>query len=281
LISVIIPAKNADRYLGEQLDALARQTYSGSYEVIVADNGSSDGTHDLVVSYQSRLPVLRIVDAGDRPGASHARNRGAQSASGELLLFCDADDRVDDGWIAAMAEVAEAADLVGGSVKQMTGDQDDRSIYRAPPTARLPRGLGFLPFASSTCFGIWADTLQELGGWDEEFMVNEDIDICWRAQLKGFGLGFAAKAATEFRGRSELRFFLRQQFRWGWSQPLLFRRFGDHGMRQTRFRSIWKRLVFGMIPSLRSREKRLLWIGDVSMHIGRLLGSFRYRAFYP
>ena len=101
-LSVIIPCKNMGATIGAQLEALANQSWSEPWEVIVSDNGSSDDSVRVVQRYAARLPNLRLVDASDRPGASHARNVGARHATAPALAFCDADDEVGVDWLAAM-----------------------------------------------------------------------------------------------------------------------------------------------------------------------------------
>src|SRR3954464_1168336 len=93
-ISVIIPVRNGADTLAEQLEAPAGQTYSGEWEVILADNRATDGTRARAEQGSSKLPVLTIVDASERPGSSFARNCGAAHATGDFLAFCDADDVV-------------------------------------------------------------------------------------------------------------------------------------------------------------------------------------------
>src|SRR3954447_15734888 len=100
-VSVVIPALNAAGTIGTQLEALAQQDADVEWEVIVVDNGSSDTTLEVCRSYESRLPALRTLTCA-RPGTSAARNTGAAASSADLLLFCDADDEVAPGWVAAM-----------------------------------------------------------------------------------------------------------------------------------------------------------------------------------
>src|SRR5689334_1914994 len=79
-LSVVIPCLNAAATLGVQLEALIGQSWPGGWEVIVADNGSTDGSREIVESYRGRLPDLKLVDASDRRGQAHARNLGAAAA---------------------------------------------------------------------------------------------------------------------------------------------------------------------------------------------------------
>ncbi|HKV06504.1 MAG TPA: glycosyltransferase family A protein, partial [Thermoanaerobaculia bacterium] len=111
-LSVVIPCLNAADTLGVQLEALAGQSWPGEWEVIVADNGSTDGSREVVERYRDRLPNLRLVDASDKRGQAHARNVGAAAATGEAFLFCDADDEVAPGWLAALGRVLEDREFV-------------------------------------------------------------------------------------------------------------------------------------------------------------------------
>jgi len=77
MISVVLPLYNAARVVGGQLDALAGQAYSGAWELIVADNGSTDGSPAIVERWRDRIPSMRVIDASIRRGAAAARNLGA------------------------------------------------------------------------------------------------------------------------------------------------------------------------------------------------------------
>src|SRR2546429_2289116 len=98
-LSVVIPARDAADTLGEQLRALAQQTYRGEWEVIVVVNASIDGTRAIAERAAAVLP-LRVVDLMT-PGTNVARNAGAMAATGEFLLFVDADDVVAPQWLEA------------------------------------------------------------------------------------------------------------------------------------------------------------------------------------
>ena len=86
-VSVIIPTYNRARIVGEAIDSVLSQRYD-DFELIVVDDGSTDGTEDLVSSYLPRLTYLYQ----EHQGVSAARNRGIASARGEYLSFLDSDD---------------------------------------------------------------------------------------------------------------------------------------------------------------------------------------------
>src|SRR5438132_11339274 len=84
-LSVVIPCLNSADQLPVQLWALAREKWQGWWEVVISDNGSTDGTREVAERFKDRLPRLLVVDASDRRGASYARNVGRRSACGEAF----------------------------------------------------------------------------------------------------------------------------------------------------------------------------------------------------
>ncbi len=121
LVSVVIPVHNVAATLGAQLDALADQDYRGDFEVIVADNLSTDRTRDVIASFSSRLPGLRLVKAFEKQGASYARNVGTRAATGDLILGCDGDDVVLGGWVSGLVDALSRFDIVGGWYDRLGG----------------------------------------------------------------------------------------------------------------------------------------------------------------
>src|SRR4051812_13101904 len=104
-ISVVVVVKDGEAHLGRQLAALDAQVGAPPFEVIIADNGSRDGTCALVERWIQDGPSspdrALLVDAGARPGIPFARNQGVLASTGEVIAFCDADDVVAPTWVAA------------------------------------------------------------------------------------------------------------------------------------------------------------------------------------
>jgi glycosyltransferase involved in cell wall biosynthesis len=94
-LSVIIPCLNGAATIATQLAALARQQWDQPWEIVVADNGSTDESVGIVERYRGRLQNLRVADASARRG--RALNVGAKEATGDALVFCDVDDEVAAG----------------------------------------------------------------------------------------------------------------------------------------------------------------------------------------
>jgi glycosyltransferase involved in cell wall biosynthesis len=98
-ISVVVPFRDARRYIGQCVQSLVAQSYPADrYEIIMVDNNSTDGSARVVASSQR---VKLLYEA--RPGAYIARNRGVEHAKGEVIAFTDADCSARSDWLAAIA----------------------------------------------------------------------------------------------------------------------------------------------------------------------------------
>jgi glycosyltransferase involved in cell wall biosynthesis len=305
-LSVVVPAFNAAATLALQLEALAAQECDQSWEVLLVDNGSTDGTVDLARRYAHRFPAFRIIDAGPARGHSTPRNAGASAAKGELLVYCDADDVVAPGWLTAMADAAQQYDVMGGWLDvDALNDESTRSWHRPWPRDRLRSWL--LPYAVSANFAIWADVLHDLGGWSTEYEAGgEDVELSWRAQLNGFRLGFVPNAVVHYRYRSGLRQTARQAYAVGVTAEKILHDFSfldDHwtaggtgapssgpehhldagpamskrsgAVYRAAVRAAW---LGAAVPYLLGpRRIRGQWVSVAGEYAGRLSGAVRYR----
>jgi glycosyltransferase involved in cell wall biosynthesis len=284
LVSVVIPVLNGERYIRHQLEALESQDYDGEFEIVVVDNGSTDRTREVVEAFGGRLPGLRVADGSARRGLNHARNTGAQAAAGDFLAFCDADDKVDSGWLSAMAEAARGADIVGGALEF---DELNHPVHHAwrpsAPQYELPLKHDFLVALPGGNCGVWADVALSLG-WDPSFTFgSSDIEWSWRAQLAGHRLAFAPGAVVQARFRTRKREVTRQWYEYGKSGGWLYRSFRHHGMPRTDTRAALKewRWLARHVPDLASTtERRGYWLRLAAYRFGRVVGSVRWRVLF-
>ena len=137
LVSVVVPVLNNGATVGQQLAALARQRTERQFEVLVADNGSSDDTAAVVASFLGVVPGLQLLDASQRRGSNVARNVGTKAARGDIILLCDGDDEVDEEWLDALAGVLDSADAVGGHLDRISLNPEFVARWGVP-AARPP-----------------------------------------------------------------------------------------------------------------------------------------------
>ena len=278
MISVIVPVRDGGPWFADQLAALAAQECDEPWEVIVADNGSSDGSVALARRWAEGHPRFHVVDASSRRGPSAARNAGVKAASGELLAFCDADDVVAPGWVAAWVAALDGADVLAGHL-------DLWSLNGRPPVpdqAVATRQLGFLPFALGANLAVRRSAFDAVGGFAEDLTTGEDVDLSWRLQLAGYRFAQAPAAVVAKRERSRAGEVFRQARTYGRCGPMLFRRYRSRGARRDLVGALrsWGWLVVAL-PTLLRPAHRAAWARAAAVRIGRLEGSLSERVFFP
>jgi GT2 family glycosyltransferase len=284
MISVVLPVRDGLPWLDAQLGALAAQQCDEPWEVVVADNGSSDASMVVVRAWSDRCGAIRAVDASGRLGPAAARNAGVRSAHGELLAFCDADDVVQPGWLRACVTALADADVVAGTfdftmlngVSAAHGDPEDA------PGPAATRQLGFLPAGLAANLAARRGALEAVGGFDEEMTVGEDVDLCWRLQLAGYRFAVASGAVVAKRERSDLGPLFRRALAYGRCGPFLYRRYRGRGARRDLAGSArsWAWLVVAL-PLLGRGDVRRRWVRAVGVRLGRLVGSMTEHVFFP
>lgn len=283
-VSVVIPALDAARTLPLQLEALARQRTGRRYEVLVADNGSSDGTADVVREFAGRVPGLRLVDASRRKGSNVARNCGTAEARSELVLLCDADDEVADDWLEALARGLETAGGVGGRLERTKLNADYIAAWGVPwGQPGITTQLDFLPRPLGANAGFRRSVWEELGGFDEEYVRGgTETEFFWRLQLAGHALVDVPDAVVHYRLRPSFRKSVRQMYVWGRQHAMLYRDFRSSGMRwvprETAWALVW---LLRLLPrAVRARSSRVDLARQVAYRAGRVVGSWQYRVLY-
>ena len=186
VFSVIIPAFNSASYIGPCLSSVLANGQETGYEIIVVDDGSSDGTVETAKGMGARVIENTM---GVRRTISALRNAGARSAGGEIFAFLDSDMLVPGDWL-EKAKAFFSDGFMGGM-----GFTD-----RAPETAgwvgrtwgmRMylkldrPAEVGHL---NGRDLFINKKVFDELGGFDEELVTNEDKDLTMRIKRAGYGL---------------------------------------------------------------------------------------------
>lgn len=281
-LSVVLPCRNGAATIADQLEALAGQEYAEPWELVIVDNGSTDETPAIIEHYRDRIANLRVVDASARAGVPYARNRGVEEAVGELIAFCDADDVVTPGWLAAMGAALARDEFVAARPEYETLNptwvyegwdpppEDGLRVHRFPP---------YLKYAGGGCLGVRRAVHDDVGGFDDSLTSCEDDDYCFRAQLAGHDLVPAPDAVVHIRLRTRARELFAQARWYAEGEAQLQRKFGNEGRRPKLWK--WPLLHWGAIArslaraGSRSGRVRLVWL--LGFQFGRYRGSIVHR----
>lgn len=197
-VSVVVPAYNAERYLREAVESALAQTVAA--EVIVVDDGSTDGTAEVARSFGSRVRVLQQTNS--RQAA--ARNAGARIAGGDYLAFLDADDVWEPDKLEKQLACLEA-DPTLGLVYCSVREMDERGALMGIRPARL-RGRAYRELLLGEPWGgingstslLPRRVFEEMGGFDTELPPCEDTDLFWRVAAR-YPIDFAEAPLVRYR----------------------------------------------------------------------------------
>jgi O-antigen biosynthesis protein len=221
-ISVVVCTHNGEATLAQCLERAAELTYP-DFEVVVVDDGSTDGSADV-----ARARGATLVQTEHR-GLSFARNAGVQRATGEIVAFLDDDAYPDPDWLHYVAASLRANDHAGMGGPNIPPEDDGliADCVAAAPGGPIhvlisDREAEHLPGCN---MAFRKSALQDIGGFDERFRVaGDDVDVCWRLQESGRTLGFSAGAVVMHRRRDSVRRYLKQQYGYGKAEALLERK---------------------------------------------------------
>ena len=209
-VSVIIPARNEAAFIGKCLASLSNLDYpSELYEIIVADNGSSDHTVLIAAKYNAM-----VVELPDKTTISAVRNGGAAAASGDILVFLDADCTVKPDWLAQAERYFDRTDVACFGSSPVIPDEAtwvERTWY----LARKSHELVFeKEWQESTNMFIPREIFEKAGGFDERLATCEDVDLSYRLRNFGKILSDSRIVAVHHRDpRTVKEFFLKERWR--------------------------------------------------------------------
>jgi glycosyltransferase involved in cell wall biosynthesis len=270
-ISVIVPCLNAAGTLERQLTALENQTVA-PWQVIVADNGSTDGSIDIARRFVARSPLFASLVARRVRGAAHARNAGALLATGDVVAFCDADDEVAPEWIAGLTRALETHDFVASRFDHSKLNPGSKWVHPQATGLIQETEFDFLPRAGACGLAIRKRLHQAVGGFDEKLRYHEDTDYCWRVQLAGTPLGYTADAVVHIQNRRSPRERFQQARRWGASEAQLYKRYRRLGIKKPSALEDWIHIGRLAMRSVRTRHLSPSLVWRVGTRIGHLQG---------
>ncbi|SDD28470.1 Glycosyltransferases involved in cell wall biogenesis [Streptomyces sp. LaPpAH-199] len=230
MLSVVIPTRSKAPSLRATLVALAAQGHRGPYEVVVVDDGSTDGTRELLhrLAGEAAGPAPRVVEGPER-GRAAARNAGAEAARGRRLLFLDDDILTAPGHLNAHQDFSETQALAHGPLREFPGARRWLERHAASDAAELAAAAarvaageegrllrntletlvcamdeGKVPPVAPWAACVGANTslpralFEEVGGFDEGFGLGwgcEDLELGVRALAAGAHVVVPAPAA--------------------------------------------------------------------------------------
>jgi O-antigen biosynthesis protein len=212
-VTIIIPVYNRLEFTKKCLESLSRNTPAGSYEIIIVDNGSTDGTTDFL---QRQEITSKVISNQSNLGFSKACNQGAESAKGDYLVFLNNDTEPQPGWLDALVRIIHddpAVGAVGSKLLYPDGTiqhagvvlVDDRTvhdplvgrhIYNGKPSNYPEANKPFCYQAlTAAALLIRHSAFLKAGGFDENYWNGyEDLDLCFKLGALGYLLVYTPES---------------------------------------------------------------------------------------
>jgi GT2 family glycosyltransferase len=293
VIATVAVVVRDDERVYRLLTSLLSQTVSSDdYEVIVVENGSE--VHSDVSNLGRSIRYFHLPD----PNIPKARNCALHAAKGRYFLTIDADCIATPHWLETMVSELEVGNYacVGGVIEKLNSSNWVQN--NAITIVDGQRGLNYLPaldlpYVVGANSGFIKSALQDVGGFDEQFISGSDVDICYRLGLRGMTLGHVASAIVHHEDRPSVREHFQRFRKYAIYQVLLFAKYRQHSGRTfvineypaQRLRTALATMPRATLAALRGRlapiqvcwlqivEAAGIWFGDVE-------GSLRYRVIY-
>ena len=225
--SVVVPTYNQRFLLEPLLEALARQVFDASFEVVIADDASTDDTEAFLASWlDADLPYARqYVRLPTNGGPGRARNAGARAARGGIIAFTDSDCRPHPDWLAHLVHGLEPeAQIAGAGGRVLPTQEDVFSHYLT--FLRVLEPPDHVPYLVTCNAAYLREAFLDAGGFPEDIGVpgGEDIEISIRLWKRGWRFRFVPDAVVMHAHRDTLRSFARTWRNYGYGTGRVLRR---------------------------------------------------------
>jgi len=271
-VSIVVPVYNGADTIATCLESLLNQDYPAeAYEIIVAENGSTDNTTEIVKEYPVRL------FHSDRRGPSPARNLGVSHSQADIIAFTDADCVATPQWLSQLVQpyVQPKVGGVGGAVGgAMLGyDHPNRNMIEkfsdeCSPLVNFISGEDeFLPRLYTANASYRRYLFEEIGGFNTNLVTAEDVDLAWRLQLKkkNIKLCYASEAVIYHHHRTTRTGLARQYRQYGFGEILLDTMYGKYPgyprNRAYQFRRIFEQILALPRYGISALVRCARWIG--------------------
>jgi len=225
-ISVVIPAYNASSTIKKCLDAVVSQDFKDTYEIVMVDDGSKDNTAEIVKKYKKVKYIFQ-----KNAGPATARNKGWENSNGDIIVFTDSDCVPEKDWLSEMVkpfEKEKSIGAVGGAYGKTINNESKLATLIGEEIKFRYKNIGnYTDAHGSYSLAVRKEILEKVNGFNESYPVAtaEDWDLCYKITKLGYKIYFNKKAKTGHHHPSNLKKYLKTQFRHGFYRMKLYK---DH-----------------------------------------------------
>ena len=228
MISIIVPIYNDPKGITTTLDSLL--THTTNTEIFAVDNNSTDRTPEIIQDYAATHDRITHLTEDTIQSSYAARNTGIDHATGDILCFLDADQRVTDGWLETCVDY-----MLDNDVEYLAPNIELEAPENPSLTARYNLVSGFPieqflaehRYAPTSCLFVTRELLDDIGRFDERLVSGGDLEFGNRAHEAGYELGFCPDATVIHPTRNSFESLFKRNIRIGKGHCQLQRYYPD------------------------------------------------------
>jgi glycosyltransferase involved in cell wall biosynthesis len=217
MISIIIPVYNDPNGLKDTVQSIIKQETSEEFELIIADNNSTDNTRSVARSYAEEYDWIDLSIEDSIQSSYAARNTGIEQATGSILVFIDADIIVDENWLNTVASEIRDRDYVTYDMSVFIPDGKNTLA------ARYDRHTGFpieeyakkRNFGAGGCIAVRRSVFEDVGRFDHRLISGGDAEFGHRVAASGREIYFTPETQVYHPARTSLRSQIKKEIRVG------------------------------------------------------------------
>ena len=233
-VSIVIPCKNEEKYIKKCLDSFIDQTYpKNSYEVLVCDGMSDDGTREIIKKYNEKYDNIKLLD-NLGISAPKGMNLGIRNSNSDVIIIFGAHAYAKENFIEENVKLLNntEASCTGGPIETINDSDKGKAISLAMSS---PFGVGNALFryakeemyVDTVAFGAYEKRiLDKIGYFDEEMTRNQDDELNYRLTQNGFKILLSPKIRSWYYSRSSLKKLWRQYFQYGFWKVRVIQKLG-------------------------------------------------------
>jgi glycosyltransferase involved in cell wall biosynthesis len=227
--SVIVPVYNDPDGIQETLKSLLEVDYPKvDYEILVVDNGSTDGTRQVAQDIAEGNDHIQILIESAIQSSYAARNTGIEHAQGDYLVFIDADMTVERSWLSELEATINrtGAEYIGCNVEvYQPGEGTFVGNYNESLGFPIRKYIQDFSFAPTCCLVVGQSVVEDVGGFDSKLVSGGDREFGNRVKSAGYDQFFAEDIVMYHPARAEFKSIMKKAFRIGRGKEQLYQRY--------------------------------------------------------
>lgn len=275
-VSIIIPSKNEENYIGKCLDSFINQSYNMElFDVLVCDGMSTDSTREIVLDYTKRYKNIKLID-NIGVSAPKGMNIGIKNSNADIVIVFGAHSEADKDFIKNNVEILKREDVhcCGGPIETVNDNIIGKAISLAMSS---PFGVGNAlfryskkeKFVDTVAFGAYKrDVLDKVGHFDEELVRGQDYELNFRFTELGYNILLSPKIKSKYFSRTSILKLWNQYFQYGFWKMKIINKYKKVPSLRHVIPTIFVLFnIFGILGGIFNKYILCLWILIISLYV--------------